>query len=501
MTTPTRTRTQAFGTSKREGHDSSAFYSRFPRQDSVTSGLLSDFDRQVDHIWVGDARAMDACIAQGPANKVLPDNSVGLVVTSPPYFAGKEYELSTELDGVSASYSEYLAMLEAVFQQCYYKLEPGGRIAVNVANLGRKPYRSLSTDVIEILEKLNFNLRGEIIWVKSEAQNGSCAWGSFRSASNPVLRDLTERIIIGSKETYERSLTAAQRKKRGLPFENTMTRDAFLTYSTDVWRFEPESATRVGHPAPFPVELPRRLINFYTYKGDLVLDPFIGSGTTAVAALETERSYAGFDLFPEYVAIADERIEQTKIRLKSEKDVPGMTISFKRFTEEYRDIQGQHQHEEEYKEQFNNFQRRATEQGTMAQQLGKDLIEACGFHIIESPKKFRSLGVEINVFATSQSGARYYFDISGAFSGERPGLKRTDTLWKALGKASVLKEGHELQGVSYILLTTDRPSQGSSGDKALKTTMNQYGPITDVYEMRKEEDFVKLWKLGHGVSD
>ena len=501
MTSPKRTRTQVFGTSKREGHDSSPFYSRFARQKSVPTGLLSDFDRKVDHIWTGDASDMDACIAQGPNDKVLPNNSVALVVTSPPYFAGKEYELSTETDGIPSNYNEYLTMLEAVFQQCYQKLEPGGRIAINVANLGRKPYRSLSADVIEILQKLNYNLRGEIIWVKSEAQNGSCAWGSFRSASNPVLRDLTERIIIGSKGTYERTLTAAQRKKRDLPFENTMTRDAFITYSTDLWHFEPESATRVGHPAPFPLELPRRLINFYTYKGDLVLDPFIGSGTTAVAALETERSYAGFDLFPEYVAIADERIKQARNRLKSGKDIPGMTISFKHFAEEYRDVQSQHQHEEEYKEQFDNFQRRATEQGTMAQQLGKDLIEACGFNIIKSPKKFQSLGEEINVFATSQSGVRYYFDISGAFSGDRPGLKRTDTLWKALGKASVLKEGDELQEVSYILLTTDRPNQGSSGDKALKAAMSQYGPITSVYEMRKEEDFVKLWKLGHGVSD
>jgi site-specific DNA-methyltransferase (adenine-specific) len=120
------------------------------------------------------------------------DNSVALVVTSPPYFAGKEYEVALGEGGVPAGYAEYLAMLESVFADCVRTLEPGGRIAVNVANLGRKPYRSLSADVIWILQdRLRLLMRGEVIWVKARGATGSCAWGSFRRPSNPVLRDLT----------------------------------------------------------------------------------------------------------------------------------------------------------------------------------------------------------------------------------------------------------------------------------------------------------------------
>lgn len=109
----------------------------------------------------------------------MADGSVALVVTSPPYFAGKAYEEELERDGIPASYLEYLEMLRAVFAECVRTLEPGGRIAVNVANLGRKPYRSLSADVTRILEDLGLLLRGEVIWQKAEGATGSCAWGRF----------------------------------------------------------------------------------------------------------------------------------------------------------------------------------------------------------------------------------------------------------------------------------------------------------------------------------
>ena len=142
----------------------------------------------------GDARRMDA----------VADGSVALVVTSPPYFAGKQYEEELERDGVPSSYLEYLQMLTDVFAECVRTLEPGGRIAVNVANLGRKPYRSLSADVIRILEHdLGLLLRGELIWQKGEGANGSCAWGSYRSAANPVLRDITERVVVGQRRGPE----------------------------------------------------------------------------------------------------------------------------------------------------------------------------------------------------------------------------------------------------------------------------------------------------------
>ena len=159
-------------------------------------------------------------------------------------------------------------------------LEPGGRIA-NVANLGRKPYRSLAADVIHILQdRLGLLLRGEIVWQKGAGASGSCAWGSFRSPSNPVLRDVTQRVIVASKGRFQRALTVDERRRRGVPHEATIATEDFMALTLDVWQTPSESARRVGHPAPFPVDLPQRLIELYTFAGDLVLDPFMGSGST-----------------------------------------------------------------------------------------------------------------------------------------------------------------------------------------------------------------------------
>jgi DNA modification methylase len=250
-------------------------------------------------LFCADARAMNE----------VPDNCVGLVVTSPPYFAGKAYEQALGEGGIPATYVEFLQMLEAVFAECVRVLEPGGRLAVNVANLGRKPYRSLSADVTAILQdQLGLLLRGEILWQKAEGAGNNCAWGSFQSASNPVLRDVTERVIVASKGRFDRARSKAQRAKEGLPHVDTVSKELFMEATLDVWKMRPESAKRVGHPAPFPVLLPERLIHLYTYEGDVVLDPFMGAGTTAVAAVQTGRSYVGFDTDQAYVDLATARI-------------------------------------------------------------------------------------------------------------------------------------------------------------------------------------------------
>jgi modification methylase len=294
-----RTATSAFGVSKRESHDATGFYARFDAP-AVSGDDTINPCTAADTMVCGDSRNMAA----------IPDNSVALVVTSPPYFAGKAYEEELGEGAVPASYMEFLAMLRDVFAECVRVLEPGGRIAVNTANLGRKPYRSLSADVISILQNdLQLLLRGEVVWLKAEGASGSCAWGSYKSAANPVFRDVSERIVVASKGRFDRAIPKVKREKMGLPFEDTIHPDDFRAWTLDLWRMPPESAKRVGHPAPFPVELPRRLIELFTYKGDTVLDPFLGSGQTAIAAALYGRHYVGYDIDPAYIELSERRLE------------------------------------------------------------------------------------------------------------------------------------------------------------------------------------------------
>ena len=190
------TATSNFGVSRRENHDATVFYARFVTPELSDDSEVSREPRDIDAIFEKSATRMDE----------IPDASVALVVTSPPYFAGKEYEEALGHGEIPATYLQYLDMLGAVFAECVKKLEPGGRIAVNVANLGRRPYRSLSSDVVAILERdLKLLLRGEVIWQKARGSAGSCAWGSFQKATNPVLRDLTERVVIASKGRFDRA--------------------------------------------------------------------------------------------------------------------------------------------------------------------------------------------------------------------------------------------------------------------------------------------------------
>jgi DNA modification methylase len=302
------TKTSSFGVGKRENHDSSDFYARFTPPELSEDETVNPCPL-TDVIVAGDSRDMSS----------VPDSCVGLVVTSPPYFAGKAYEEALGTGAIPADYVSYLEMLRDVFAECRRVLEPGGRICVNVANLGRKPFRSLAGDVTRILQDdLGLLLRGEVIWIKGKGATGSTAWGSFVKASSPGLRDVTERIVIAGKGRLSRAISWQDRQARGLPWESTMTKEEFMAWTIDTWQFAPASAKRIGHPAPYPVELPRRCIELYTYRDDVVLDPFMGAGTTAEAALRSGRRYLGFDTDPAYVALAEERLAKVRAELAAD---------------------------------------------------------------------------------------------------------------------------------------------------------------------------------------
>ncbi len=468
------TATTNFGSGRREAHDASAFYSRFVSPELSTDTTVNQSE-VVDVIFHDDARVM---------RSVAP-NSVALVVTSPPYFAGKQYEESLGVDGVPATYFEYLELLHDVFAECKRVLEPGGRIAVNVANLGRRPYRSLSADVSGILQDLGLLLRGEVIWWKGRAAGGSCAWGTFQSPANPVLRDVTERVIIASKGRFDRALTPAERAKRGLPSTVTVSRDEFMEATTDLWEISPESATKVGHPAPFPVELPKRLIELYTYEGDVVLDPFMGSGSAAVAAVRSGRHYIGFDTDEGYVGIAERRLADERARLEAQEQGPPARFrvalpAVKPAAAESEDSQA-----------------RAVREGRQAKDLARLLLESCGFRDIREEVKPRGLGIVLNFVAADQTGEDWAFDVSGAFTSNRGGLRRADALWKSLGKAAVLHESQ--RALPLVFLTTDGPAKGTAGAQALAVMRGQDRPVFDVIELLNPDDEARLRTLAtHG---
>lgn len=277
------TSTYTFGTGKRESHDSSLFYERL-----LFAASLDDDDTLND---VPD-EALGFHCADSRDLSFIPDNSVALMVTSPPYHAAKDYD-------VDQSFDDYLLMLEDVFKEVYRVLEPGGRAVVNTAGLGRKPYVPLPDLTGAIMRDIGYLMRGEVIWIKGRGMSGSAAFGSYMKASNPTLRDVHEYIQVYSKGQWGRV-------RKG---ESTIARDDFLKWTLSVWEMAPESARRVGHPAPFPVELPRRCIDLYTFVDDVVLDPFGGSGSTAIAAARAKRKFICVDDSEEYLELATTRFD------------------------------------------------------------------------------------------------------------------------------------------------------------------------------------------------
>ena len=285
-----RTKTSSFGSLGRINHDSTPFYASklyegLPREQKIEYIENPIPEEFLNKIFCKSSEKMEE----------LPDNSVHLMVTSPPYNVGKEYDKDFTL-------KEYLEFLRRVWKEVYRVLVPGGRVCINIANLGRKPYIPLHAFIIRDMLDIGFLMRGEIIWNKASSASPSTAWGSWCSAANPTLRDVHEYILVFSKGTFQRK-NVDKRK-------STISKEEFLEFTKSVWTFPAESAKRTGHPSPFPAELPYRCIQLYTFEGEVVLDPFMGSGQTAIAAVKTGRRYVGYDTERKYVELAEKRIRE-----------------------------------------------------------------------------------------------------------------------------------------------------------------------------------------------
>ncbi len=281
------TETSPFGTSGRVNHDSTKFY-----ESRLYEGLQDG--EKVNHVEndVPEKNLNKIFCKSSEKMDELPDNSVHLMVTSPPYNVSKEYDDNLSLN-------EYLDLLNTVWRETYRALVPGGRACINVANLGRKPYIPLHSHIIEGMHEIGYLMRGEIIWNKASSASPSTAWGSWLSAANPVLRDIHEYILVFSKGTFSR-------KKENK--YSTIEKEEFLEWTKSVWTFPAVSAKQIGHPAPFPEELPHRLIRLYTFEDDVILDPFAGSGSACLAAVKDKRNYIGYEIDPGYVDLAERRI-------------------------------------------------------------------------------------------------------------------------------------------------------------------------------------------------
>jgi site-specific DNA-methyltransferase (adenine-specific) len=290
------TTTSSFGSPGRINHDSSQFYNSRLYEGLITDEKIKRKENKIPREFLNK----HFCHSSEQMTE-LPDNSVHLMITSPPYNVTKEYDANLNLE-------EYLMLLKKVWTETYRVLASGGRACINVANLGRKPYIPLHSYIINDMLEIGFQMRGEIIWNKASSASPSTAWGSWLSAANPVLRDIHEYILIFSKDSFSH----ASKGK-----ESTISKEEFLEWTKSVWTFPAVSAKKIGHPAPFPEELPNRLIKLYSFKQDVVLDPFLGSGTTSLAAIKNGRNYVGYDTNKKYVELADKRVaeytNQTKL--------------------------------------------------------------------------------------------------------------------------------------------------------------------------------------------
>ena len=241
--------------------------------------------------------------------KNVQDNFVNLVVTSPPYNVDlgnnkynkdkyKSYDDNKE-------HNDYIKWLKDVFSSIYVKLVDGGRVCINIGD-GKNGQVTTVSDIIQFMKNdIGYTPIANIIWDKMNTSN-RCAWGTYMSPKCPSYPRSFEHILIFAKNS----------KSLLHDGEIDITREEFISYASSMWRFPTEKKSTIGHPAPFPIELPYRCIKMNTYVGDVVLDPFMGSGTTGVACVQTNRGFIGIEIDKTYFDIASNRIECASISRK-----------------------------------------------------------------------------------------------------------------------------------------------------------------------------------------
>ena len=225
----------------------------------------------------------------------IPDNIIHLAITSPPYNVGKNYDNHND----RMSYHEYLNWLEKVWRETKRVLVPGGRFALNIAPTGIKDLVPLHHDFTNQFRKIGMKFRTEIIWYKQTMLKRT-AWGSFKSPASPHIVPSWEYVLLFTKD---------QDRLDGDYKMADITKEEFMKFSDGFWKIQPETK-RNGHPAPFPEELMYRLIKFYSYKGDNVLDMSGGTGTVAAIAARTGRNFVHIDISSQYGKIAKYRVQK-----------------------------------------------------------------------------------------------------------------------------------------------------------------------------------------------
>ena len=238
--------------------------------------------------------------------KQLPDNCVDLVFTSPPYNFGLGYEQSdTDANGDADDWESYFAKLFAVFDECIRVLKFGGRIVVNLQPLF-SDYIPSHHIVSNYFMERRLIWKGEILWEKNNYNCKYTAWGSWKSPSSPYLKYTWEFVEVFCKGNL---------KKPGKSVNADIDAESFKEWVMARWSIAPERRMRdFGHPAMFPEELARRVMLLFSFRGDTVLDPFNGVGTTSVAARRNGRNFLGIDIAPEYCATAESRLASTQLR-------------------------------------------------------------------------------------------------------------------------------------------------------------------------------------------